>query len=94
LRIHWKEAFKKDYARLEKRLKQFDPLRRELFEAIRMLQQGQNVSEKFVVNRVIAEGEGWYACYFYDKYVLLYKIEGQYVKLARLGTPRELEKRS
>lgn len=59
-----------------------------------MLQQGQDVSEKFVLNRVLAAGEGWYACYFYDEYVLLYKTEGQYVKLARLGTPEELEKSS
>ena len=44
------------------------------------------------MNQIPSKGRGWYDCYVYDDIVMIYKIEGQYVRLSRLGTPRELEK--
>jgi addiction module RelE/StbE family toxin len=92
LKIHWKDEFKEDYTRLETQLKRSVPLRKALFRAISMLQQGKELSEHYAVNRIPAQGMGWYDCYVYDNIIMIYKIEGQYVKLSRLGTPEELEK--
>ena len=82
----------KDYEQIESRLKNPRPFRKSLFKVISTLQQGDNLPEKYVVNPLIARGQGWYDCYVYDDIILIYKIEGQYVKLSRLGTPKELEK--
>lgn len=92
MRIQWKDKFKDDYTRLEKTLKKSDSMRKALFKAIRMLQEGEDLSEQFIVNRIPAQGQGWYVCYFYKEYVVIYKLEKQYVKLSRLGAPKELEK--
>ncbi len=92
MRIQWKDEFKKDYTRLEKKLKKSDPLRNALFRAISSLQMGEDLSKKFIVNRIPAQGQGWHVCYFYEEYILIYKVERRYVKLSRLGTPKELEK--
>ena len=91
MRIHWKDEFKEDYKRLETRLKKSAPLRNALFNVINRLQLGENLTEKYTVNRIPAEGVGWYVCYFYKDFILIYKVEGQYVKLSRLGTAKELK---
>lgn len=77
---------------LKTRLKKSIPLRKAISMVISMLQQGNDLSAKYVVNRIPAQGEGWYDCYVFDDIILIYKIEGQYVKLSRLVTPKELEK--
>ncbi len=92
MRIHWKDEFKKDYKQLEKRLKQSPQIRKALFQAVSILHQGKDLSKKYAVNSIPAQGSGWYDCYVYDDIVMIYKIEGQYVKLSRLGTPKYLEK--
>jgi mRNA interferase YafQ len=63
-----------------------------LAHVISVLRQGDELSEKYVVNTLLARGTGWYDCYVYDDIIMIYKVEGQYVKLIRLGTPKELEK--
>lgn len=57
-----------------------------------MLRQGQDLPEEYVVNRIPDKGLGWYDCYVYADIIMIFKIEGQYVKLSRLGFPKDLEK--
>ncbi len=92
MKIKARRPFKEDYKRIESRLKNPRPLRKALANAISMLQQGNDLSKKYVVNALLTHGQGWYDCYIYDDIIMIYKIEGQYVKLTRLGTPKELEK--
>ena len=92
MRIKARRRFKEDYERIEASLKNPSPFRKAFFRAVSMLQQEQDLSSKFVVNRIPAEGKEWYDCYVYDDIIMIYKIQGQYVKLSRLGTPKELEK--
>ena len=92
MKIYWKEQFKEDYQRVESKLKNPIPFRKALSRAISVLQQEKDLSKKYTVNRLPAQGQGWYDCYVFEDIIMIYKIQGQYIKLSRLGTPRELEK--
>lgn len=59
-----------------------------------MLEQGQDLAAPFNAHRLVNEGEGWFCCYIYEDIIMIYKVQGQYIKLSRLGTPGELEKSS
>ncbi|MBC8379351.1 MAG: type II toxin-antitoxin system mRNA interferase toxin, RelE/StbE family [Planctomycetes bacterium] len=92
MKIRWKERFKEDYKELEKRLKKPIPFRKALFRAVSILEKGDDLSEKYTVNRIPAQGPGWYDCYVFEDIIMIYKIQGRYVKLSRLGTPKKLQK--
>lgn len=57
-----------------------------------MLQQGKDLSEKYTINRLLSQGQGWYGVYLFEGVIMIYKIQGQYVRLSRLGTAKELGK--
>ncbi len=92
MKIKARRRFKEDYARVESRLKKPAAFRKAVFQAVSSLQKGNDLTEKYTVNRLINMGEGWYGCYVFDDIIMIYKIQGQYVKLSRLGTPKELGK--
>ena len=92
MKIHWKDKFKEDYERHEKKLKSSASLRKALFRAISMLQQGKDLSEDYTVNRLLTQGQGWYGVYLFEDVIMIYKIQRQYVSLSRLGTAKELRK--
>ena len=92
MKIKARRRFKEDYERTESRLKNPIPFRKALSKAILILQQEKDLSDKYTVNRIPAQGQGWYDCYVFEDIIMIYKIQGQYVKLSRLGIPKELEK--
>lgn len=87
--VLWKEEFREDLKRLEKRLKNPQPFRKALYRAITELQKGKDLSGLFPVNRITARGAGWYDCYLYDEIVMFYRIQGQRVILTAIGFPNE-----
>jgi mRNA-degrading endonuclease YafQ of YafQ-DinJ toxin-antitoxin module len=90
LRIHWSDRFKEGFKRTESRIKDSKSFRKALYKAISTLQQGNDLSITFPVNKLAARGEGWFDCYVYEEIVIIYKIWGQYVTLSRIGTCEEL----
>ena len=89
MKIVWKEQFKEDLRRVEKRFKDPKPFRRAFNKAIATLQTGKNLSQIFTVNRLPQLGPGWYDCYFYNDIVMIYRIQGQRVLLLAVGYPNE-----
>ena len=92
MRIRARRRFKEDYKRLEAKLKKPAAFKKNLSKVISLLQKDTDLPPKYIVNRLTAQGEGWYACYFYEDFVMIYKIQGQYIKLSRIGTAKELGK--
>ena len=71
MRIIWKEQFKEDVKRLEKRLKNPKPFRNAFNRAMFTLQQDGDLSEIFAVNKLTMLGPGWYDCYLYEDIVMI-----------------------
>jgi addiction module RelE/StbE family toxin len=71
LKIKARKPFKEDCKRIESRMKDPRPIRKALFRVISMLQQGKNLPEKYVVNPLLARGQGWYDCYVYDDIIMI-----------------------
>jgi len=94
LKVHWSDRFRNDYQKLEKRLGNGNRVsfRKALWKATSILQKGNDLSAKYTVNRIVSQGPGWYICYVLDDIVMTYKIEGQYIKLSRIGFAKELGK--
>ncbi len=89
MRITWKEQFKEDIKRLEKRFKDPKPFRNAFNKAMVALQTGRDLSEIFVVNKLRLLGPGWYDCYLYDGIVMIYRVYGQSILLLAVGYPKE-----
>lgn len=91
--IKARRQFKEDYQKLIESRENTAAFRKAFNKAIFLLETDhQDFSKTFTVNRLVKRGEGWFDCYVYDDIIMIYKIEGQYIKLSRLGTPQELEK--
>ena len=90
MRIHWSDRFKEGFKRTESSVKDPKSFRKVLYKAISILQKREDLSKTFPVNKLAARGKGWFDCYVYEEIVMIYKIEGQYVTLSRIGTCKEL----
>jgi addiction module RelE/StbE family toxin len=90
LKIHWKEQFKEDFRFLEATLKDVAAFKKALSKAITLLQMDKDISKSFTVNRLIKRGEGWFDCYITPDIVMIYVVQGQYVKLTAIGPVDEM----
>ena len=93
MRIRWRDQFKEDIERIQTRLKKPIPFKKAFRKAIRMLEEGKDITGQFHAHRLNNEGEGWYYCYIYEDIVMIYKIQGQYVKLSRIEAAGKLKKK-
>lgn len=93
MRIHWKEQFKEDFKYLEATLKDPISFKKALNKAVTLLQTGKDISKSFPVNRLIKRGEGWFDCYITSDIVMIYTIQGRYVKLTAIGSVKEMYNR-
>lgn len=87
--VRWQAQFKDDYALLQKR-KDFVSLKKALNKALTLFQTGKDISKSFPVNRLIKRGEGWFDCYVTSDIVIIYRIQGQSVKLTAIGPAKKM----
>lgn len=92
MRIRWKDQFTEDIERIQARLRNPGPFKKAFRKAIRMLEEGKDITGPFHGHRLMNEGEGWYYCYIYDDIVMIYKVQGHYVRLSRIEAAGKLEK--
>ena len=92
MKIKLKEQFKEDFRKTRKLIKDKRSFDHFFCRTFFLLQNNQDLSLEFASNKLMARGEGWYDCYIYEDIVMLYKIQGQYVKLSRIGTCENLYK--
>lgn len=90
MKIKAEKRFKEDYIQLEKRVKDLVAFRKALNRAVSLLQMGKGLSSSFTVNRLTKRGEGWYDCYITADIVMIYMMQGQYVKLTAIGPVEEM----
>ena len=90
MKIKARRQFIEGCERLELTLKDPVSFRKALKRAIALLQQGKNISKSFTVNRLVKRGEGWYDCYITSEIVMIYRIQGQSVKLTAIGPVDEM----
>lgn len=93
MRIHWKDQFKEDFKSLEASVKDPAAFKKALSKAISLLQEGKDISKSFTANRLINRGEGWHDCYITPEIIMIYRIQGQYVKLTEIGYVNEMYER-
>lgn len=92
MRIRARRQFEEDIERIQARLRKPDSFKKAFCKAIRMLEEGKDITGQFNGHRLINEGEGWFCCFIFEDIIMIYKVQGQYVRLSRIGTPKELEK--
>lgn len=85
MRIRWQDQFKEDYQTLIKSRRNTGAFRKALNKAISLLQANKDPSKAFPTNRLIKRGEGWFDCYITSDIVMIYRIQGQSVKLTAIG---------
>ncbi len=94
MRLRWQDDFKEAYPKVKGMVADPKSLHKNLTTVVHLLLSKQDPSTKFVTNRVVPDGAGWYECYIYkDKKVeiiLQYKIEGEYVILSQIGSEKDL----
>ncbi len=90
MKIRLKEQFKKDFKRVQCHVKDPQSFVKSFCRAVYLLERGKDLSKEFAFNRLIAKGEGWHDCYVFEDIVMIYKVQGQYVRLSRIGTCEEL----
>ena len=96
MKIRFRDEFKEDYLRVSKSVNEPKKFDQELSKVVRMLQEGQK-PEGYITNTITYYGSKWEECFVYDdaKHVVIlqYKIQGQRVYLANVGTPSFLTKK-
>ncbi len=81
-----KTQFKKDFKRIIKQGKNLE----ELEAILTILVEGRPIPEKYRNHPIIAEYEGYHELHIKPDWLLVYKIEGDTLTLARTGSHSEL----
>ncbi len=84
--VHYTTRFKKDIKRLEKQGKTFDTFRR----VIKMLADGQPLSEKYRDHQLIGNYVGCRECHIAPNWLLIYEVTDTELILIRSGSHSEL----
>ena len=86
-KLEYSSQFKKDFKKIAK-LPIPDVI--EVGHVITSLQQGQTLSEKYVDHSLSGNWANYRDCHVKPDLVLIYKIESNTLKLARIGSHSEL----
>jgi len=79
-------AFKRDVKRTDKRGKDMDKLR----EILRLLIEGKILPERYKDHPLKGEWAGWRDAHIEPDWLLIYRVEGNELRLARTGTHADL----
>ena len=47
----------------------------------------------YIINKLLSKGSNWYDCYVYEEVIIIYRKEGDYLVLQRLGRAGDLYKK-
>lgn len=87
LKLEYATQFKKDFKKVAK-LPIPDVV--EAGHVIKQLQLGNSLPEKYVDHALTGNWQGYRDCHVKPDLVLIYKVDGGSLKLARIGTHSEL----
>jgi mRNA-degrading endonuclease YafQ of YafQ-DinJ toxin-antitoxin module len=97
LRLRYHTDFKSDYLKIKEAVKDPKGFDRELKELVTILLARKAPEPKYITNLLVTDGEGWRECFVYsDKkqvIVVQYKLEKDFVYLARIGRPEVLSRK-
>jgi len=97
LKLRFHDDFKKDYRRIIKLVMDSKALDSNLRTIAHILLSGGKLPDKYATNDLLCDGTGWYETFVYDDgkhtIIMQYKIQGQRIYLARLGTPSVLSRK-
>ena len=88
MNIKYTSQFKKDYKKVQKQNKDINKLR----SVIEKLSSGQQLSEKFLDHPLSGEWKQYRECHISPDWLLIYKIDDEYLVLARTGSHADLFK--
>ncbi|MDD5092549.1 MAG: type II toxin-antitoxin system YafQ family toxin [Candidatus Wallbacteria bacterium] len=80
------KQFKKDFRLAKKSGKDTD----RLFKVLELLQNGKKLPERYRAHKLRGLYREWCELHIEPDWLLIYKVEGQFLKLARIGTHGEL----
>ena len=87
LTLEYATQFKKDFKKIEK-LPIPDVV--EVGHVIKLLQLGETLPDKYVDHLLSGNWQGYRDCHVKPDLVLIYKVDNNSLKLARIGTHSEL----
>ena len=88
MNIKYTSQFKKDYKKVQKQNKDINKLR----SVIEKLSSGQQLGEKFLDHPLSGEWKQYRECHISPDWLLIYKIDDEYLVLARTGSHADLFK--
>ena len=88
MKIKYTSQFKKDYKKIQKQNKDIKKLQ----VIIENLQAKQNLDDKFLDHSLSGEWKKYRECHIAPDWLLIYKIEDDFLVLARTGSHADLFK--
>jgi hypothetical protein len=65
LRLIYQDDFKEGYVKIKGKVADPVSLNKNLYAAVELLRANQDLASKYVTNRIISAGPGWYDSYIY-----------------------------
>jgi len=93
LTVKLDKQFKKDLKRDQRSGKFKDEDFARLKSAMNSLMEDNELDESYVPHPLLGEWKGYSECHIKPNWLLIYKQESEYIKLARLGTHQQLFKK-
>jgi mRNA interferase YafQ len=87
------KRFKKDIQRDKKSGKFNEDDFNELKQVMTNLIDEIELDKKYLEHKLIGDFKGFKECHLQPNWLLIYKIDGQYIKFARLGTHQQIFKK-
>ena len=87
------KRFKKDIQRDKKSGKFNEDDFNELKQVMTNLINEIELDKKYLDHKLIGDFKGFKECHLQPNWLLIYKIDGQYIKFARLGTHQQIFKK-
>ena len=88
MKIKYTSQFKKDFKKVQKQNKDINKLR----SIIETLASSQHLEEKFLDHPLSGEWKKYRECHISPDWLLIYKIDDEYLVLARTGSHADLFK--
>ena len=88
MKIEYTSQFKKDFKKVQKQNKDINKLR----SIIETLASSQHLEEKFLDHPLSGEWKKYRECHISPDWLLIYKIDDEYLVLARTGSHADLFK--
>jgi len=93
LKIKLDKQFKKDIKRDQKCGRYQESEFLELKKVMDALIDEKTLDDKYLNHKLLGEWKGYWECHIKPNWIIIYKIDSEFIKFARIGTHQQLFKK-